>query len=265
MKKILVIMLGMALLLSGCQSNKGEIKISGGTAHLKVMKVVAQKLMKDNPGLKISIAGGGSGVGIKQVGEGIVDIGNAGRKMKEKETNKYTDLIQHKIAIDAIAIVVNPESKINGISKEDLKKIYAGKITNWKELGSSDSKINVYTRDEESGTRSTFWKKGLNKGDIIKSAQFVKSNGDMKVNVARDKYAIGYMSAGNVDNSVKAIAFDNVNPTNENIKSGKYTIQRGLFSITKGKPQKNTKLFIDTLLSEWGQNVIKEHKFLPVK
>ena len=264
MKRILTLLAASAL-LSGCGGKKeNELKISGGTAHLKVMNVVAKKFRETHPDVNITISGGGSGVGIKQVGEGMVDIGNSGRDLKESEISKY-GLVPHAIAIDAISVIVNPSSKINKLTSEQVQKIYSGAVSNWKALGGTDAKINVYTRDSESGTRSTFWKLALKKGKITNSAMIVKSNGDMKVNIARDKFGIGFMSVGNMDKSVKAVAVDGILPTVENIKSGKYRIQRKLYSVTKGEPKGIVKEFIDLLTSDYGQKVVQEHKFIPVK
>lgn len=262
MKQMLTLVI--ALLLIGCGAQKKELKIAGGTAHIGVMEKVAEKIMAKNPSLKISVAGGGSGVGIKQVGEGIVDIGNSGRDLKPTEIEKY-GLIPYKIAIDAIGVIVHPESKVSNLTLAQVQDIYAGKVINWNEVGGEDAPITVYTRDPESGTRATFWKLALKKGEITEKALFVKSNGDMKVNIARDKNAIGFMSVGNTDSSVKTLAIDSIAPETKNIQDGSYSIQRFLYSVTKGEPKGHVKTFIDALLSSEGQAIVKEKNFIPVK
>ncbi len=265
MKQLLT--LGAIFLLLGCGSKKSkiaELKIAGGTAHIGVMEIVAANLMTKNPALKISVAGGGSGLGIKQVGEGIVDIGNSGRDLKPTEIEQY-GLVPHKIAIDAIGVIVNPESQVGDLTLEQVQGIYAGTILNWSEVGGVDAPISIYTRDPESGTRATFWKLALRKGEISENALFVKSNGDMKVNVGRDKNAIGFMSVGNTDESVKTLAINGVNPTTENIQNGTYTVQRYLYSVTKGEATGMAKLFIDALLSAEGQAIVKQKNFISVK
>jgi len=244
---------------------KGEIRIAGGTAHVHVQKEIAGKLMKDNPGLRISIAGGGSGVGIKQVGEGIIDIGNSGRDLKETEISKY-GLVLHAMAIDGIAVIVHPSSGVDNLSTIEVEKIFTGKIKNWKEISSNNSPINIYTRDKESGTRKTFVKLLLDrKTKLAKSAHFVKSNGEMKTVVANDKSGIGFVSVGHIDDSVKAISIDNVSPTLENIKSKKYKVQRSLYMVTKGEAKGNVKHFIDAVLSQYGQVVVAKNYFITVK
>jgi phosphate transport system substrate-binding protein len=270
MKKILVFLL--VLIISNCtqksnnvSSLKGELRIAGGTAHLKVMKTVAEKLMKENPDLKISVAGGGSGVGIKQVGEGIIDIGNSGRAVKKSEIEKY-NLKPVPFAIDGIGIIINPKNPVNNLSTETAKKIFSGEIYNWKQVNGPDKKINVYTRDKESGTRKTFVKLLLGKNiQMTKSANFVKSNGAMKIAVSNDPYSIGYVSVGHIDNTVKPLSINSIKPTIENIKSGKYSVKRYLYMITKGEPNKLSEIFINTILSDYGQNVVKENHFIPVK
>ena len=141
--------------LESFKAEKGTVKVSGGTAHIQVMEEAAKLIMTSNPGTQITIAGGGSGVGIKQVGEGLVDIGNSGRNPADEEITRY-GLKLYQWAIDGIAVVVNPENEAKAITNAQLKDIFAGKIDNWKALGGEDRRISLYTRDEASGTREVF-------------------------------------------------------------------------------------------------------------
>ena len=243
---------------------KGPLRISGGTAHIPVMKIAAQKIMANNPDIQITIAGGGSGAGIKQVGEGLVQIGNSGRKASDAEIQKY-GLSLYKWAIDGVGTVVHPENPVRALSSQQLQDIFAGRIDNWKTLGGADRPITVYTRDESSGTRSVFWKKALSKGKISPKAQFVASNGAMKTAVAKNPYAIGYMSVGYIDNSVAAVSLDGVHPDLETVKSGKYKVARGLYSNTKGPATGLAEKFITYLLSPEGQKIVIEKGFVPVR
>ena len=245
------------------KGEKGSIKISGGTAHIPVMKEAAKRIMTVNPNIRISIAGGGSGVGIAQVGEGLVDIGNSGRKPKDEEIAKY-GLEMFEWAIDGVGIVVNPSNTVAALSKAQVKDIFAGKITNWKQVGGKDKAINVYTRDEASGTREVFSEKALDKGPVFDKAAVVVSNGAMKSAVASDPYAIGYVSVGHMDKSVKPVSLDGVIPSLETVKSRKYPVARGLYSNTKGKPTGLTKKFIDYLMSAAGQGIASDNGFIPV-
>ena len=217
-----------------------------------------------NPDIRITIAGGGSGVGIKQVGEGLIDIGNSGRRPSDKEISTY-GLALYRWAIDGVAVVVNPANRVTDLTRQQLADIFSGKTANWKDVGGIDAQINIYTRDEASGTRSVFWKKAINKGDIALSANFVVSNGAMKTAVANDPNAIGYMSAGFVDKNLSAVALDGVTPDAESIRSGKYAIARGLFSNTRGEATGLAQQFIEYLLSGEGQAIVSEKGFIPVK
>lgn len=246
------------------KGQEGEIKISGGTAHIPVMKEAAKKIMTANPKIQITIAGGGSGVGIKQVGEGLVDIGNSGRKATEEEIAKY-GLKLFKWAIDGVGVVVHPENPVKALTKQQLKDIFAGKMNNWKVFGGPDKSINVYTRDKASGTRDVFWKKAIDKGDIVASANFVVSNGAMKSAIASDPYGIGYVSVGHIDASIAPVSLDGVTPTLETVQSGEYKVARGLFSNTKGEPSGLTALFVEYLFSDEGQKIAAEKGFIPVQ
>jgi phosphate transport system substrate-binding protein len=254
----------MAGPLDAFKGEKGTIKISGGTAHIPVMKEAAKKIMTANPAIQISIAGGGSGVGITQVGEGLVDIGNSGRKPKDEEIARY-NLEMFEWAIDGVAVVVNPANKVGALTKAQIKDIFSGKITNWSQVGGIDKAINVYTRDEASGTREVFGEKALDKGTITGKAAVVVSNGAMKSAVTSDPYAIGYVSVGHMDKGTKAVAMDGVIPSTETVKSKKYPVARGLYSNTKGKPAGLVKKFIDYLMSPEGQSLAVANGFIPVK
>ncbi len=249
--------------LSSFDGESGTVKISGGTAHIPVMKEAAKKIMMYNSDIRISIAGGGSGAGIKQVGEKLVDIGNSGRKPTAEEISRY-NLKLFKWAVDGVGIVINPENPVTDLTQQQLKDVFAGKIANWSELGWKNKTINLYTRDAASGTRSVFWKKALKKGEISSHANFVVSNGAMKTAVAGDPYAIGYVSVGHIDRSVKPVILDGVFPSLENVKQGTYKVARGLYSNTSSQPTGLTKKLIDYLFSQSAKTIISKKGFIPV-
>jgi phosphate transport system substrate-binding protein len=249
--------------LDAFNGEKGVLRIAGGTAHIPVMKEAAKRIMQMNADVQITIAGGGSGAGIKQVGEGLVDIGNSGRKATDEEVSKY-NLYMYKWAIDGVGTVVHPSNPVKALSSEQLKGIYAGTILNWKELGGEDRPINIYTRDKSSGTRAVFWKKALGKGDISGKANFVASNGAMKAAITNDPYAIGYVSVGYMDETVAPVALDGVTPTLKTVQTGEYKVARGLYSNTKGEYTGLAKKLITYLLSPEGQKIVAEMGFIPV-
>ena len=250
--------------LDSFKGETGTIRIAGGTAHIPVMKETARQIMSVNPAIKITIAGGGSGVGIKQVGEELVDIGNSGRKPTDGEIARY-DLKMFEWAIDGVGVVVNPKNPVRGLSKSTLQEIFAGKIVNWKALGGVDKGINLYTRDEASGTREVFWQMALDQKEITSKANVVVSNGAMKSAVAGDPYGIGYVSVGHIDQTVAPVALDGISPTLANVRERKYTISRGLFSNTRKVPKGLTKKFIDFLLTPEGQKIAADNGFIPVR
>jgi phosphate transport system substrate-binding protein len=250
--------------LTSFKGEKGTVKVSGGTAHIPVMKEAAKQVMTANPDIQITIAGGGSGVGIKQVGEGLVDIGNSGRKPTDDEVARY-GLKLYQWAIDGVAVVVNPSNKVRALAGAQLIDIFAGKIDNWKAVGGEDRKISLYTRDEASGTREVFWEKGLNKGEVSPKANVVVSNGAMKTAIAQDPAGIGYVSVGHIDQTVAAVTVDGIAPSNETVTSGKYSIARGLYSNTKGEPSGLTKKFVEFLYTADGQKIISANGFIPFK
>lgn len=246
------------------KGQSGTIKIAGGTAHIPVMKDAAKMVMEVNPDIRITIAGGGSGVGIKQVGEGLIDIGNAGRKATEKEITDY-GLVMYKWAIDGVGVVVHPKNPVTALTTAQLQDIFSGKITNWQELGGANRAINLYDRDAASGTRAVFWKKGLKKAEVSAKANVVPSNGAMKTAIAGDPYSIGFVSVGHIDQSVTPVTLDGVAPSLENVKNGSFPVARGLYSNTKGDAQGLAKLFIDFIFSPTGQDLVKTKGFVSVK
>lgn len=246
------------------KGEKGIIRIAGGTAHIPIMREVAKLIMTYNPDIQITIAGGGSGVGIKQVGEGLIDIGNSGREPTETEVKNYS-LKVFKWAIDGVGVIVNPNNQVKSLTKAQIKDIFAGKINNWKEVGGIDKPINVYTRDEPSGTREVFWEKALDKGEIVKKAIVVISNGAMKSAISQDPYGIGYVSVGHIDQTVAPVAIDEIFPTIQTVKEGKYKVSRGLYSCTKGEPTGLVKKFIDYLFTQEGQKIVEKNGFISVR
>jgi phosphate transport system substrate-binding protein len=240
----------------------GTLDIAGGTAHIPVMKDAAEKIMTKNPKIRITIAGGGSGVGVQKVGEGLVGIGNTGRALTEGEVGKY-GLKSFAFAVDGVAVAVNAKNRVSELTSDQVRDIFAGKITNWKDVGGDDAPIHLFTRDEASGTREVFWEILLRKGPLLSSANVVPSNGAMKVAVSRDPSAIGYLGIGHVDATVKAIKLDGVDPTQENAGSGAYKITRKLYMNTKGEPSPLAKAFIDYVMGPEGTEITKKHGYIP--
>lgn len=256
--------LAVAAPLDSFKGQKGTLDIAGGTAHIPVMKKAAQAIMSANGDIRITVAGGGSGVGVQKVGEGLVQIGNTGRTLKDSEVSKY-GLETFPFAIDGVAIAVNPANSVTSLTKAQIKDVFAGKITNWKELGGKDAPISLYVREDGSGTRETFEERALDKGTSVQTANVVNSNGAMKTAIAQDPNAIGYVGIGHLDNSIRGVTVDGMVPSQENAANGSYTITRLLYMNTKGKPQGLTALFIDYIYSEDGKEFISSSGYIPLE
>ncbi|WMW64828.1 phosphate ABC transporter substrate-binding protein [Nitratidesulfovibrio liaohensis] len=241
----------------------GSLDIAGGTAHIPVMKEAAKRIMTVNPALRISVAGGGSGVGVQQVGEGLVAIGNTGRPLTEAEVQKY-GLVSFPFAIDGVAVVVSPANPVTGLTGKQVADIFAGAITNWKDVGGKDAPITLYTREDGSGTREVFVEKALKKGPQAATANVVNSNGAMKTAIAQDPNAIGYVGIGHLGETIKGLHFDGTVPTQENAASGAYTVTRKLYMNTGGAPQGLAKAFIDYIFSPEGQEITKASGYIPL-
>lgn len=250
-------------MLQSFAGQSGAITIAGGTAHIPVMTAAAKKIMTVNPDIHITVEGGGSGVGVQKAGEGLVQIGNTGRALSDEEVAKY-GLQSFAFAIDGVAVILNPANGVADLSMAQVKDIFAGTITNWKDVGGVDAPITLYTRDEASGTREVFWKKLLGKGVIADNANVVASNGAMKVAVSQDAGAIGYMSIGYVDDTVKAPTLDGVAPSQDNARDGTYKVARKLYMNTKGAPAGLTKLFINYIMSPECSGIISEAGYIPL-
>ncbi|WP_419785475.1 phosphate ABC transporter substrate-binding protein [Pseudodesulfovibrio sp.] len=249
--------------LDAFKGQKGEISIAGGTAHIPVMEKAARNVMTANPDIRVSVAGGGSGVGIQKVGEGLVNIGNSGRKASDAEVAKY-GLAMFAFAVDGVATIVNPENPVGALTGDQVRKIFAGEITNWKQVGGNDASINLYTRDEASGTREVYWKKLLKKGTIASAANVVASNGAMKTAISRDPDGIGYASIGYLDKTVKAPSLDGVHPTQAAAKDGSYPVVRKLYMNTKGEPTGIVKAFVDYIMGPDCVQIIKDSGYIPL-
>lgn len=242
---------------------KGELDIAGGTAHIPVMKKAAQNIMEFNPDIRITVGGGGSGVGVKQVGEGLVGIGNTGRPLKESEVKEY-GLETFPFAIDGVAVVVHPDNSVKEMTTAQVASIYSGKIKDWKELGGEAGAINIYGREDGSGTRETFTEKLLGKEELASNVNVVNSNGAMKTAVKQDKRAIGYVGIGHLEASLSGVTIDGMAPLQQNAADGSYKIVRHLFMNTKGEPKGLTAAFIDYIYSEDGAKIIAESGYIPL-
>ncbi|MDD4423149.1 MAG: phosphate ABC transporter substrate-binding protein [Methanocorpusculum parvum] len=251
---------------SGCVSQGEEpetITLAGSTTVLPVAQIVADVYMDEHTTADIQISGGGSGVGVTAAKEGTADIGMLSRDLKSSE-KEGSSLKEYVIGRDGIAVIAHPSNTVSDLTTAQIKDIYQGKITNWKEVGGKDLSIVLIGRDSASGTREFFTEFVLKKEDAAKTMQEYSSNGAVQKAVAQTPGAIGYVSLEYVDPTVKAFSISGVQATVDNVINGSYTINRPLLMITNGEPDGLAKKFLSFILSPEGQKIIADNGFVPV-
>jgi phosphate transport system substrate-binding protein len=262
---VLVLLILMAVApAAGCARDDSAriLNVSGSSTVLPMVTVAAEAYQAKYKGLKIGVQGGGSSAGIEAAITGASQIGTSSRDLKGDETKQ--GLFDTVIAIDAIAIIVNPANRVNELSKKQVKEIFTGKITNWREVGGKDMPIVLINRDEASGTREAFLTKVLDKKPFSKDAVVQPGSGQVRSIVGSTPAAIGYMSLGYVTEDVKIIKYDGVIPSKKTLKSGEYKLQRALHFFTKGKPAGDAKKFTDYMLSDYVQEKFVSVEFIPI-
>lgn len=248
--------------LAGCSGQadqdaglNGDLAISGATALQPLAQVAADKFMEQNPELNITVKGGGSGTGLSEVSDGTVDIGDSDVFAEEKlDADKAKELVDHQVAVIAFAPVVNPGLGIDDLTKQQLKDIFTGKVTNWKEVGGPDVPIALVTRPSSSGTRATFQKYALEGAEEVTGSNLeTDDSGTLMETVKKQKGGIGYLALSYLidpNAGVKAVSIDGVEPTYENVYDGSYTVWGYEHMYTKGEDNANAKAFITYMTSD---------------
>ncbi len=265
------LILAALVLVSGCaggQRASTDVIVSGSTTLLPIAEESAKAYTDGHPDTKVLVSGMGSSAGIEAVSAGTADIGTSSRDLKDEEAD--LGLLDTPIAYDGIAVIVSPANPVTGLTSEQLQGIFAGKITNWSEVGGTDRRIDLVNRDEASGTREAFKKIVMGDVPFDPAAAVLPGTGQVRDVVARAPGAIGYISAGFVaprftNVKVKALEIDGVAPTEKNIGSSAYPIGRTLHFFTKGAPTGPTKDYVDYVLSnEVQQGVVVDAGFIPI-
>lgn len=210
----------------------GTVSMAGSTSMEKLANALAESFMAAYPGVTVTAEFTGSGAGIEAVTAGSVDIGNASRYLTDEE--KAAGIAENIVAIDGIAVVVDTANEVAGLTSDQLASIYKGEVTNWSEVGGADQPIVVVGREAGSGTRSAF-EELLAIEDQCAYANELDSTGAVMAKVASTPGAIGYVSLDVLDDTVKTVAVDDVEPTVENIKGGTYALSRPFVMATKGE------------------------------
>jgi len=268
----------MAAFFGVSAAHAGIITSAGSTTVQPAMKACGKLYKASHTDTHIVIAGGGSSKGVKTVAKGKVDIGRASRNIKAKESKKYPDLKSYLIGTDGVALVVNAENSIAGLSSVQVEQLFKGEINNWSGVGAGDGEVSLVSLGSEHGTYELFTKKFHLKGEATdgkisfgQAEAWVAFSQDVAMNrVAHDANAITFASVGVANDfaaqgSVKVIPLDGVEPTAENVISGIYKLSRPLLLLSKGEPTGESKDFITFMQGGECQAIVKKMGYIPVK
>jgi phosphate transport system substrate-binding protein len=277
-----ILVIGFVFLALGCtgktpqegtSANRQTIYIKGSDTIKPLAEVEAEKFMEKNQGKSLIVEGGGSSIGIEALINGTVDIADASREMTEYEIKAAQkngiNPVAHIIAYDGITLIVNPSNPVSKLTFTQLRGIYNGTISNWKDVGGQDEPIVVNCRNINSGTYKDFQTVVMHGDNYRPDAHTQADTGGIVINVSQNPNAIGYIGFSYHDNSTKALSLDNGNgsifPTYDTIYSGVYPLSRPLNMYTNGEATGLIKEFIDFVLSDQGQNIATSAGFIPLK
>ncbi|WP_125587709.1 phosphate ABC transporter substrate-binding protein PstS family protein [Companilactobacillus jidongensis] len=271
MKKRLValfaVMLSAIFVLSGCSgsSNQKTITAVGSSAAQPLVELAGEEFSKDNPNEYVNVQGGGTGTGLSQIQQGAVNIGNSDLYAEQKDNIDASKLVDHRIAAVGMVPIVNKDVKVDSLTIKQLRQIFSGQVTNWKQVGGQDLKITIINRADGSGTRSAF------EDDVMGNAQFASSqeqdsSGMVRQIVYNTNGAISYLAMPYLNSTVKILKVNNVEPTIKNIENNTWTIWSYEHLYTKGEPTGMTKKFLEYIMTDKIQNqVVKKLQYVPIK
>lgn len=260
---------GLMLPLTGCHtstSSSKQITVAGSTTCLPIAESAAEGY-QDETGVSVLVSGLGSSAGIEAVANGTADIASSSRQVNADE--QKLGLTEIVIAHDGIAVIVNTDNPVQNLSTDQLRDIYAGKITNWSQVGGDDLTIQLVNRDEASGTREAFKSIVMDKVSFDRRAAVLSGTGQVRDVVSRSAGAIGYISLGFVESkfaqtAVHAISVNHIEPSEKTIASGGYPISRDLYFYVKGTPTSEAQAYIDYVTSEKMDSIVRDAGFIPV-
>ena len=270
----MAVIFGIAALMTAAagMAAAAPIVMDGSTTVLPFGQAAVEQFMKENPGVKFSVSGTGTGNGFKSLADGSAQIANASRFIKESEIKSCMDKnvypVPFGVAIDCIVPIVHKDNKVAGLSRAQLKDIFSGKITNWKEVGGADAPIVVVGRDTSSGTYGTWQEMIMDKGGktrVTAKAQVCASSGAMLSSVSRNKNALGYEGMGYVNKSVKGLSVDGIKASASTARSGKYPLSRFLYMFTNGWPKGEVLDFLLYMQSDAGQRIVNSTGFVSLR
>lgn len=255
----------LLLALAGCGSDKGEsITVVGSSALQPLVEAAGEEYSSNHLGVFVNVQGGGSGTGLSQIQEGAVDIGNSDLFASEKTGIKADKLVDHKVAVVGITPVLNKQVNVKNLTISQLRGIFTGRITNWKQVGGKNLPVVIVNRAQGSGTRATF-ERWVMAGQPALAAQEQDSTGMVRQIVASTPGAISYMAFSYVDSSIKTVKVDNIKPTPANVYTNRWQIWAYEHMYTLGKPSGLTKRFLTYVQSDEVQNtLVKQMGYIPV-
>jgi len=263
-----VFVLTVFCLMTGSVFAAESIVIKGSTTVLPIAQAALEAYMKKNPGVHISLSGGGSGEGIKALIDKTTDIATSSREIKKEEIElaktKGINPVANVVASDALTPVVHPKNKVTNLSIDQLSQIYQGKITNWKEVGGADLQIVVISRDSSSGTFESWDHFIMKKAKVTPKAQMLASNGALVTAVAKNRYSIAYLGIGYVNKSVKPLQVNGITASIQTALSKEYPLSRELYMYTNGEPKGEVAKFIAFVKSAEGQKIVAKEGFVPL-
>lgn len=248
------------ILFSACGSvPQAGLIVAGSTSVQPYAEVLAEEFMILHPDILVDIQGGGSSAGVMAAQTDTADIGMSSRSLNDEEMNLWFV----EIARDGLAVIINPDNPIQDLTFNQIRDIYAATVSEWSQLGGADAKIHIIAREEGSGTRDAFEKLVMSDMRITPRAIVQDSNGAVRQLVADDPNAIGFISLGLVNETVKAVSLEGVAATRENVINGTYGLSRPFLFMVNGQPEGNAKLFMDFTLSEEGQQIMMNEGLVP--
>jgi phosphate transport system substrate-binding protein len=258
----LLLALGVAF-FPACRGGRSQmdLTLAGSTSIQPFADKWAEVFMEARPDYGVNVQGGGSSAGIQACKSGACQIGMSSRELKGDEK----DLVEIVVARDGLAIIVHPANPVRGVKLTDVKQIFAGDLRNWRYLGGPDRDITVVTREEGSGTRGAFQELVMGKTRIFRGAITEDSNGTVREIIAHDPNAVGFISLGLVNEQVRALELDGVAGNEANIRNGSYRLVRPFLFVSRAEPTGLAKEFVDFVLSEEGQELIRKEGLLAVK
>lgn len=252
----------------------GALVVRWSDTMVNLAAAWAEAFMAANPGVEVSVSGGGSSTGFSSLIDGSTDLADSSRAIRDSERRSLEaegkTPVEHVVAVDAVAVVVNPGNPVASLTVTQLAGLLTGRVTNWKDVGGPDLPVTIYSRETSSGTFAFMQERVTAKQDFTSEARLLPASEALLIAVAQDRGGLGYVGLGYITNDVRAVALapDNapaaaVRPSSATAADGRYPLSRPLFIYSAGKPGQSAQLFIDFCVSEIGREITTEMGFVP--